>query len=119
MFRDVPECSGMFRNVLGCSGIFHVPGFIDDRLNTLMSVNGFYLQATFCTCDENVFCFLSEVLTFVVGPFSFRNSRIIVFVCSKDRRTSLNFCVESFSQQNCLGKRFKVSFVDATFLFVL
>ena len=58
--------------------------------------------------------FSSEVSTFVVGSFSFRNSRISICVL-EDRRTSLNFCVELFSQQNCLGKRFKVSFVGATF----
>ena len=57
----------------------------------------------------------AEVLTFVVGSFPFRNSRISICVL-EDRSASLNFCVESFSQQNCLAKRFKVSFVCATFL---
>ena len=59
--------------------------------------------------------FSREVLTFVVGSFPFRNSRISIVVL-EDLSASLNFCVESFSQQNCLGKRFKVSFPCATFL---
>ena len=59
--------------------------------------------------------FSREVLTFVIGSFSFRNSRISNCVLG-DRSAPLNFCVASFSQQNCLGKRFKVSFVCATFV---
>ena len=59
--------------------------------------------------------FSREVLTFVVSSFPFRSSRISICVL-KDRSASLNFYVESFSQQNCLGKRFKVSFACARFL---
>ena len=59
--------------------------------------------------------FSREMSTFMVGLFSFSNSRISICVLG-DRSTSLNFCVESFSQQNCLGKRFKVSFAGATVL---
>ena len=62
-----------------------------------------------------MFYFFNEVLTFVVRKFPFRNSRISICVLD-DRSASLNFCVESFSQQNCLGKCFKVSSACATFL---
>ena len=48
--------------------------------------------------------FSREVLTFVVGSFLFRNSRISICVL-EDHSACLNFCVEYFSQQNCLGKR--------------
>ena len=61
--------------------------------------------------------FSREVLAFVIGSFSFRNSRSWISNCVlKDRSGSLNFCVESFSQQNFLGKCFKVSFACATLL---
>ena len=51
--------------------------------------------------------FSREVLTLVIGSFLSRNSWISNSVL-EDRSASLNFCVESFSQQNCLEKRFKV-----------
>ena len=50
--------------------------------------------------------FSREVSTIVIGSLSFRNSWISNCVL-EDRSASLNFYVESFSQQNCLGKLFK------------
>ena len=47
--------------------------------------------------------FPREVLTFVVSSFPFRNSGMSI--CVLENR-SANFCVESFSQLNCLGEAF-------------
>ena len=68
----------------------------------------FIFKQRFAVAMKMFSTFLKEMLTFAVDSLSFRNSRINVWVLG-DRSASLNFCVESCSQQNCFGKLAKVS----------
>ena len=93
----------LFRSVLYCF-----------KTACLCLLTDFIFRQRFAVSMRMCSTFSREVLTFVIGSFSFRNSRISNYCVLEDRSASLNFCVESFSPQNCLGKHFNVSFTYAT-----